>query len=258
MRRHTVFLATAFIAASAPAHAERLVTSLSTSRVLISSNFTGSQVVVFGTVDRPPRDANGEPPRYDVVVTVRGPKASIVTRRKERVLGLWMNVDSRRFVEAPSYLAVMANRSLPEIADAEVLRRARLGIDHTVLLQRIGPDFADSVANDPFRQAFVRLQTRRGTYRQDERGVTFLTATVFRAVVPMPANVPTGAYEVETNLLSAGVVAATDRTALTVDKVGFEQRVTNLARDHGLLYGLAVSGLALLTGWLASIIFRRD
>jgi hypothetical protein len=40
--------------------------------------------------------------------------------------------------------------------------------------------------------------------------------------------------------------------------VGFEQFVASSARDHGLLYGLATAGLALLTGWIASVVFRRD
>ena len=30
------------------------------------------------------------------------------------------------------------------------------------------------------------------------------------------------------------------------------------ARDYGLLYGLATMMMALLTGWMASVVFRRD
>ena len=44
---------------------------------------------------------------YDIVVTVTGPRQTLRTRRKERVLGIWVNVDSREFVNAPSYLAVL-------------------------------------------------------------------------------------------------------------------------------------------------------
>jgi hypothetical protein len=41
-------------------------------------------------------------------------------------------------------------------------------------------------------------------------------------------------------------------------KVGVEQFLATAARDHGIIYGLATAFLALITGWLASIIFRRD
>src|SRR5687767_15926074 len=99
-------LAAAMLAAAAPpAQAERLITTLSTSRVLISSNFTGADVVLFGSVER---DAQTVARRggYDIVVTVTGPRETIVTYRKERVFGIWVNADSRTFVKAPSYLTV--------------------------------------------------------------------------------------------------------------------------------------------------------
>jgi hypothetical protein len=34
--------------------------------------------------------------------------------------------------------------------------------------------------------------------------------------------------------------------------------MTNAARDHGFLYGVTTALMALATGWLASVIFRRD
>ena len=77
-------------ASGAPARAERLVTSLSTYRVSIASNFTGADLVLFGTVD-PER---GSPPRrggYDIVVTVIGPRQTVTTWRKERIVGIWVN-----------------------------------------------------------------------------------------------------------------------------------------------------------------------
>jgi hypothetical protein len=34
--------------------------------------------------------------------------------------------------------------------------------------------------------------------------------------------------------------------------------VVDAAHDHGLLYGLATALMALVTGWIASVVFRRD
>ena len=53
------------------------------------------------------------------------------------------------------------------------------------------------------------------------------------------------------------MVAHTD-SAFEIVKVGFEQFVVNAARDHGLLYGFATALMALVTGWIASVAFRRD
>jgi uncharacterized membrane protein YczE len=43
-----------------------------------------------------------------------------------------------------------------------------------------------------------------------------------------------------------------------VAKTAVEQTVATLAVDHGVLFGIGMSILALFIGWLASVIFRRD
>ena len=244
-------------ALAAPAHAERLITTLSTSRVLISSNFTGADVVLFGSVER---DAQTVARRggYDVVVTVKGPRETIVTYRKERVFGIWVNADSRNFVDAPSYLTVLSNRTINDIADINTLRRSQTGLARILLPQEISGDIADSIRDDPFRQAFLRLKIDRGLYRETQNGVTFLTPLLFRAAIPIPDNAPTGSYDVDVKLFADGALLARQQTALEVVKIGFEQIVANAAREYGLLYGLGTALMALLTGWFASVVFRKD
>ena len=95
--------------ATTPANAERIVSSLATHQVFITSQFIGLDLVLFGSVER---DAATVPHSgaYDLVVTVTGPKESLVTRRKDRILGIWVNVESRDFIDVPSYLAVLSTR----------------------------------------------------------------------------------------------------------------------------------------------------
>ena len=66
-----------------------------TSRVPITSNFTGDDVVLFGSVEprrRRPRAARRLRHRGDG----DRPARDLVTRRKERVLGIWVNVGFAR------------------------------------------------------------------------------------------------------------------------------------------------------------------
>lgn len=257
--RRTIALAslTAMLALATPAAAERLISTLSTSRVLIASNFTGADVVLFGSVER---DAQTVARRggYDIVATVTGPRETVVTFRKQRVAGVWVNADSRTFVKAPSYLTVLANRTINDIADVNTLRRTQTGLARTLLPQEIAGDIADSIRDDPFRQAFLRLKIDQRLYGEQQNGVTFLTPALFRATIPIPDNAPTGSYEIDVKLFADGALLARTQTAMEVVKVGFEQVVANAARDHGLLYGLATALMALLTGWLASVVFRKD
>ena len=122
----------------------------------------------------------------------------------------------------------------------------------------IGPDIADTVRNDPYRVAFVRLQSDKRLYRESPTAVTFLTPTVFRAAIPLPADVPTGNFAVDVKLFADGAMVARTNSALEVTKVGFEQYVADAARDNGLLYGIATALISLAIGWTASVVFRRD
>ncbi|MEJ2434990.1 MAG: TIGR02186 family protein, partial [Pseudolabrys sp.] len=109
-----------------------------------------------------------------------------------------------------------------------------------------------------FREAFVRLKSEQGLYRQSSTAVTFLTPTVFRAEIPLPANVQTGTYRIDVKLFSDGAMITQTNTALEVIKAGFEQYVADAAADYGLLYGIATVLMALSIGWIASVMFRKD
>src|SRR5262249_30966061 len=177
------------ILAAGPACAERLIVSVSNHRVTVTPNYSGEELVLFGSVER---DADTPPGRtnYDLVVTVIGPRADMVTRRKERRFGIWINSDYRQFLQVPTYLALFSTRPFDQIASPEVQRRQQLGLNNVLLMQRVSGDYADVVPDDVFRSAFVRLRTEHGLYREETSAVTFLTPTLFRTTIPLPAEVP--------------------------------------------------------------------
>src|SRR5215470_9573994 len=157
MRRLLVPAAAFWFALSAPgARGEHLVVALSTHQVQINSSFVGTDLVLFGAIERDEKTV----PRsggYDMVVRVIGPPQTEVTRRKSRVLGIWVNAESRVFLDVPGYLAMLSNRPLNEIAGPEVLRRYHIGLENMTFPQVIAGDVGDVPLNDPFRIAFLRL-----------------------------------------------------------------------------------------------------
>jgi uncharacterized protein (TIGR02186 family) len=235
----------------APARAERLVIALSNHRVLINSSFTGVDLVLFGSVEH---EGVMRHHGYDLVATVTGPRADMVTRRKQRVLGVWVNVESRTFFQAPAYLVVLSNRPLAAIVGSDMLSRLALGLAQ-IPLPNDGPE---SPASDPYRAAFLDINRAHGLYRELPDAVVFLTADLFRAGIALPATVPVGTYDVDVKLFADGLLLAQQRTALETAKVGFEQFVASAAREHGVLYGVATVMLAILTGWFGAVVFRRD
>jgi uncharacterized protein (TIGR02186 family) len=239
-----------------PASAERLIDTLTSHRVLITSNYTGVDLVLFGAVEREASNPDRRGP-YDIVVTVTGPREKVRARRKSRVLGVWVNTEGHTFVDPPSYLAVLASAPLDVITGAENRRRLQLGIAETPLPELVHNDIG-VVSNDPFRSALVRVMRERGLYSEEPNAVTFLTPTLFRASITLPAQVPTGSYTVDVKLFAEGNLITRTGSSFEIAKVGFEQFVVESARDHGLLYGVVTAMMALLTGWIASVAFRRD
>jgi uncharacterized protein (TIGR02186 family) len=243
------------LAAALPASAETLITSLSSHRVLINSNYTGTSIAVFGAIERDAQTV-ARATAYDVVVTVRGPNQYLVVREKERLGPVWLNREQQKFPITPSYLSVLTSRPLDEMTSVQLRQRQKVGLRAIIN----APDFTNERggADRAFREALYRLKAQEGLYLEDERGVTFLTPDIFRASIPLPAIAPPGNYDVEVALFADTVILSRTTTSFELVKSGFEQQVGEVARDLSLVYGAATALIALFFGWMANVIFRRD
>lgn len=255
MRSLCAGLATLLLSAL-PAAAEQLTIALSTNNIRIDSGFTGDALTVFGVIERDAATISRNSP-YEIAVLVKGPTDTVVVRRKEPLLFFWVNRASETFTAAPSYYALNSTGPLDEIATPPLLARFGLGFAN-VPLQVAG---AAEEATDPdFREAFIRLRKEAGLYTEFAGGVDFIgtSDSVFRTAAWIPSNAPDGRYTIEVYLFSGEVFLAHQQATLNVTKVGFEQFMFEASHNRALLYGLACVLLALFTGWLAGVVFRRD
>jgi len=244
------FACVAFLALSLSARAEELVVTVAPSQIAVSSSYSGGTVVLFGAVAQ----SNAVLPRtYDVAVVVTGPRQNVVTRRKGRIVGVWVNQESRTFYNVPSFLGVLASRQLDEIASAEILRRQGIGLKNALFDAGVQPD-----SNDPFLLNFIDIRRQQGLFDERAGGVTFLSRTAFRTEIPLRDNVPIGEYQVDLKLFHNGEMVGEALSTFSVVKIGVEDLVVKSATNHSLLYGLTVVSMAFFTGWFASIVFRRD
>ena len=226
---------------------ESLVSGVSQDLIQITSNYTGSDIVVFGDVEQQAK-ASGR----DIVVVVRGPDTVLTVRRRDRVAGVWVNHDAASLSGMPSYYYLASTKPLKDIAPQETLARYGIGV------AGLEPDTVHAHHEiEPFRQAALRLMSGQGLYREEPAGVEFLSDTLFRAHIPVPAGVSVGQYDVEVYLLRDGNVESAQSTPLFIDQTGLERRLYNWAHDQPFGYGLAAVMMALIMGWLSSVIFRR-
>ncbi len=230
-----------------PARAEDLVSGISQDIIQITSNYTGTDIVVFGAIE----DAAKVQGR-DIVVVVRGPDAPMTVRRRDRVAGVWVNRDAAKFEGLPGYYYLASTQPLDKIAPPRSLARYGVGISY------LYPSAVGS-HHDPrfFLEAAKRHLERSGLYAEAPGTIDFLSETLFRTRVPVPAGVARGQYNVEVYLFRDGNVVSAQSTPLFVDQTGLERRLYNLAHNAPLTYGLACVFMAILLGWISSVLFRR-
>ncbi len=228
---------------------------LSNETVGITSSFDGTEVVVFGSIENGNQErlANG---KYDLVISLEGPTDFTTVRRKEHKFGIWVNGLSEQFSDVPSSYTMAATRPVDQISDAENLKILEVGLDNLNLVP-IGQNLSDEQTKE-FRNSLVRLKISKGLYLVDIGGIEFLTPTLFKATLSVPANVPIGRHLAHAYLFDGGKFIASQFTTLQVRKKGFEQQAYELAHNHGLIYGILAVLIAMFTGWLASVIFKKD
>jgi uncharacterized protein (TIGR02186 family) len=245
MSRRLAVLAAWLAAAMSPAVAdEPLIADLSSHLVAISTGFSGANVLLFGAVE-----GDG-----DVVVVVRGPNQPEVVRRKERVLGVWLNNAQAVVEDAPAYYRVASSRPLAAVATEADLDRHQIGVDRLILHIRT-KDQGASVSD--YRRALLRLKETAGLYASKTGPVSFIGGRLFRTEMDFPANVPTGTYTVAIYLLRNGEVMNAQTTPLIVSKIGLGAEIFDFANRHAALYGVLAILLATVAGWLGAAAFRR-
>jgi uncharacterized protein (TIGR02186 family) len=234
---------------------EGLEIGTSTSEIAITSDFRGADLTVFGALNNADELflAIGQ---YDVVVTLAGPVDYATVRRKQRVFGIWMNTDSMTFEQVPESYSIASTRQLEDIQNQSSLNRLGVGIDHLTLSPTGFVGNATQI--NVFREAYRRLKLSNGLYQRDTSGVRFVSPSLFRATLRLPANVPDGVHVVHAYLFKSGELIQSRDLPLRVVKTGLEQTITDAAHQQPLAYGLFSVFVALITGWGASILFRKD
>jgi uncharacterized protein (TIGR02186 family) len=257
MRLMPFLLVITFLLSSAhTAEAERVVLAVSSETVSITSNFSGTDITVFGSIE-PGADFDPEEDGYDVVAVIKGPPVDVVTRRKERVFGVWINRNERTFLSVPSFYALASNRPPDDIAQSQALQANQIGLENIIFPVATDSIEAPGKATE-FALAYRRLKADDDLFSMNVDGIDFLTPTIFKSKLRIPARVSVGTYSIEVFIFDQGALVAHDEQTLWISKAGLEQLVYDFSRERGLLFGVFAVVLAIFVGWLGGVVFRRE
>lgn len=237
-----------------PAAAERLVATVSRDEVAITSSFAGETLTLFGNIEpevgATQRFVEGP---YHIVIAVTGPLQDRVAWRKTNTLGVWINTQQATFERFPSYYHVLSSARLDVITDPITLAELGIPLQHQAR-PAPGTSWWDTIA---FGTELVRLMQREGYFGLHEQAVVFRSETFYSAQLVLPSDVVPGTYLARTYLFKNGEVIAERSDGFSVRKTGFERFVGQAAVRQPLLYGIAAVILALFTGWIGGVVFRR-
>ncbi|MBB4859871.1 uncharacterized protein (TIGR02186 family) [Novosphingobium chloroacetimidivorans] len=227
-----------------------LVPEVSQHEVLLRQGFTGTELLLFGAVLNP--EGTRAAQDYDIIVVLKGPTQSIVVREKQKVAGIWINVDSAELRSAPSYYAIASTRPIDQIVDDKTAAIYELGLKW-LQLSPIGSIDPDEQAR--FASGLVALNSGNGLYRQEEGAVKVSEQVLYQARIGLPSRVPIGTYTAETFAVSKGRVVASASSTVEVRKIGVERAIAAFSDQYGLLYGLMAVVVSIGMGWLAGRVF---
>jgi uncharacterized protein (TIGR02186 family) len=252
VRRLRVLLLAAAAPLALGAAKPRLVPDVSQSSIDIQYSFNGAELLLFGAILYP----GGRTPteHSDIAVVVKGPVQPLVVREKQKVAGIWMNVEAARFRSAPAFYAVASSAPLSKLIDERTAAIYELGLQNLSLSPGGGKS---PEVQRRFEAGLIELMQRRQLYTEDPAGVRITDHVLYRGRISIPARVPVGDYTAETFLIKDGRVIAGAVRDIHIGKTGFERDVAAAADRWSFSYGVAAVALSLLFGWGGSLVFRK-
>ena len=223
---------------------QALFTALSDDTINIDANFNGKNILLFGAKDQAGK----------IFIVIRGPEKSFITRKKEKIFGLWVDRKYVEFSNLPNLYQIKSNNTLESIGNDNLLKNLEIG------LQNLSYNYGGTASIDQthtYRQALMESQFRNNLFTQNIEPITYLNNTFFKTEIFFPKTIQEGLYTIETYLIDREKIKALQVHRVNAKKVGFESFIHNLAHEYEVLYGLTAIFLAILFGWFASHMFWR-
>ncbi len=244
MKKIPGILVVMFLLLPVTAVAKPIIADLAIRSIDIDTSFRGMNILLFGAREDP----------GDIMVVVRGPEKHYVVRKKERIAGVWINSKQKEFDNIYSFYTIASSKPVEKIDNEYLLTSLGIGIDSL----NWKPDKINRFeASDEFSKAMLETKQKLRLYPKNVEKVSFWGETLFRTNIVFPDNIPEGKYTAEVYLINDGKLSSIQATPIYVKKVGFEAFMYHLAHNNEIVYGLLSVGMALLAGWLASMIFQR-
>ncbi len=217
--------------------------------VSIGTFYSGTKIAISGTL---PADS-------DVVIRMTGEAAPLRMKKKGKVFGLlWMNRDTVTFDSVPKAFLLHTPPNLEDVfktrqKDSPVWQLGLMALEEKIT---VSPDPGDGRT---VVKELLKLKEKEGIYAVSGN-VHYAPVSdgrkKFEAEITIPPKLSPGAYKVEAFLIQNGTIAAIDDHSLTVALESFPKILSLLAFDHGAMYGVLATLIAVVAGLLTGFFFK--
>jgi uncharacterized protein (TIGR02186 family) len=192
----------------------------------------------------------------NLAIRVWGPREDLKLMKKERVAGLWMNVEQVTFDNIPKVYLLWTSRKSSQDGGKSL---KELKFDYTSVLA--GSLRGNSPGEEQLLiQELVKLKEydklyyiEEGTIRTQPLGETSFSQG--EAVLHLPAKIYPGSYTLEFIAFKDGKSTLLKSFLLHVQLTGLPAALSHLAAQDGLLYGILAVAVAGLSGLVIGIFF---
>ena len=221
------------LALAGPVSAQDIVLGMSKNEIGITAFFNGSEILIFGALKH--ETAASSAGDLDVVVTIASPRDPVTVRRKDKRLGIWVNVEAFDVDLAPSFYAVATTGPFDQVVSEASDLWHQISVRQLIRAVTVPPSTNNK---DQFTEALVRVREEQGLYQMLPGSVQLQEQTLFSTSVSLPSNLVEGAYLARIFLMRDGEVVSQYQTSIDVQKVGIERWLYNLAHERPVVYGL--------------------
>lgn len=225
----TIIAATIMLSSFAMANDEGIAITLASNHVDVSTSFSGANVTVFGT-----RTKSG-----DISIVLSGQDVDVIVRRKQPILGVWVNKDAIAFPHFPAYYDYATDNTDDDLMN----------------INSIIPDGEES--RSKFRSELIMQRQDKGLISKKAKEIKFITKDVFRVDFSLPANTPVGEYKVAAILHKNGKEIARQTQDLSVRQVGVGGQAAYFSRNSPWIYGIVCVLFAITSGFIMSVVSIR-
>ncbi len=237
----TTLALTSFTSNAKPMLHRPFIADLSEHLIKIDTKFTGVELLLFGARNDP----------GDIIVVVRGPKKSYIVRKKEKLAGVWVNRKQVSFENVESFYNISSSSPIEIIKNDYIFKNMSIGLDNLSFTQ-------ESSSPDDFEKALINEHINNNLYNVQITPISFIGNALFCIELKFPENIIPGIYMAEVYLFNNGELKSIQTTPIQVVKTGLDAMIYRMANVNYVIYGFLTVFLAVLSGFTASWLFRKN